>query len=203
MSSDLNIAILIPAAGVSKRLGSPKQLLKWGDSTLMGHVIKTTKQLDSHQVLVVLGAHYDKILKEISNADVKIIQNKNWERGLGSSIAAGAQFLLDSKNNIDALLVVLVDQPLISTAYLEAMIADFNTDEGRIIATSYGDDTYGVPALFDKKYLAQLAKLSDDKGAKMLIMNNLDSVSAVDMVPILTDIDTKEDYNKICETTRQ
>jgi len=203
MSSDLNIAILIPAAGASKRLGSPKQLLKWGDSTLMGHVIKNVKQLDAQQVLMVLGAHYDKIVKEVSTADVEIIQNKNWEQGLGSSIAAGAKFLLDSKSNVDAVLIVLVDQPFISTAYLAAMIADFNAEEGRIITTSYGNDTYGVPALFDKRYLVQLAKLRDDNGAKMLIKQNLDRVSAVAMTPILTDIDTKKDYNTFRETNHQ
>jgi molybdenum cofactor cytidylyltransferase len=190
----LNIAVIIPAAGSSSRLGKPKQLLKWKKNTLLGHAIATVNELKNIELYVVLGANLESIQKEIKQYKTNILHNRNWKNGLGSSIAVGAQKLLDEPQKIDAVLIHLADQPLISSLYLKALIEKFQKDKNQIIATSYGEDKYGVPAIFDKSYLRELSKLDDDKGAKKLIANNQKQVSSVGIQPILSDIDTPDDY---------
>jgi molybdenum cofactor cytidylyltransferase len=197
------IAILIPAAGASRRLGSPKQLLKWGDSTLISHAIETAEELDQKEIVVVLGAHYDKIKSEIDNKSVQILKNEDWKNGLGSSIAVGLNYLYKSCNLYDAVLVLLTDQPLILPLYLKMMIEKFRVDESQIIATEYGNGKYGVPALFDKYYFEKLRKLTDDRGAQELIKQSAKFVTSTDINPLIADIDTEEDYNKIYKANHQ
>jgi molybdenum cofactor cytidylyltransferase len=198
-----NIAILIPAAGASRRLGSPKQLLKWGDSTLISHAIETAEELDQNQIVVVLGAYYDKIKPEINNRSVQIRKNKDWENGLGSSIAVGVEYLSKNGKTCDAILVFLPDQPLINPLYLKMMIEKFRVGENQIIATAYGNGKYGVPALFDKYYFEKLSKLTDDRGAQELIKQSAKFVTSTDINPLIADIDTEEDYNKIYKANHQ
>ncbi len=89
MSVKSKIAILILAAGSSSRMGSPKQLLKWKNSNLLGHTISKATQLKVDEIILVLGANSDKIISEIDAKNVKVLINPNWKLGLGSSISAG------------------------------------------------------------------------------------------------------------------
>lgn len=203
MPTTANIVILIPAAGASRRIGSPKQLLKWGDSTLIRHAIETAGELNQKKILVVLGAYYDRIKPEIEGFDIQILKNEKWEYGLGSSIAMGADFLFKSGDNFSGALVLLVDQPLIVPSYLKAMIDQFQVGKKQIIASSYGNEKFGVPAIFDKSYFKELSLLNDDRGAKDLIKKYSKYVSSVDIIPLVTDIDTEEDYDKIYKANHQ
>ena len=203
MPSTTKIAILIPAAGASRRIGSPKQLLKWGDSTLIGHAIKTALELNQKKTLVVLGAYYDRIKPEIEGFDIQLLKNEDWKNGLGSSIAMGADFLLKSKETFSGLLVLLPDQPLIVPFYLKAMIDRFKVGKKQIIASSYGDGKFGVPAIFDTSYFKELSMLNDDRGAKDLIKKHSKHVSAIDIVPLVGDIDTEEVYAKMYKANHQ
>jgi molybdenum cofactor cytidylyltransferase len=198
-----NIALLIPAAGASRRLGSPKQLLKWGDSTLIGCAIETAKKLGQKEIVVVLGAYYDKIKLEIDNRSIQILKNEDWEEGLGSSIAVGVEYLQNKGDTCDAVLVFLPDQPLIVPSYLKLMIEKFRPGENQIIATKYGNEKYGVPALFDKNYFPKLRALTDDRGAQKLIKQSAKFVTTVDINPLISDIDTEEDYVKIYKANHQ
>ena len=203
MPSESNIVILIPAAGASRRIGSPKQLLKWGDSTLITHAVETAEELSQKEIVVVLGAYYDRIKPEIDNRSIRILKNVDWDNGLGSSIAVGMEYLHKSGDTCDAVLILLPDQPLIVPFYLKAMIEKFKVGEKQIIATSYGNGKYGVPALFDKKYFKKLMTLSDDRGARELIKQSIKYVSSVDIDPLISDIDTEEDYDKIYKANHQ
>jgi molybdenum cofactor cytidylyltransferase len=203
MPTTTNIAVLIPAAGTSKRFGRPKQLLKWGDSTLIGQAIATALELSQQKVLVVLGAYYDRIKPEIKGFDIQILKNEAWEIGLGSSIAMGADCVLKSEDTFSGLLVLLPDQPLIVSSYLKAMLEEFNNGEKQIIATSYGKGKFGVPAIFGQSYFKELSLLQDDHGAKNLIKQYSNYVTALAITPVVTDIDTEDDYTKIYKANHQ
>jgi molybdenum cofactor cytidylyltransferase len=203
MPSESNIVIIIPAAGASRRIGSPKQLLKWGDSTLISHAIDTAEELGQKEIVLVLGAYYDKIKAEIDNRSIRTLKNEDWENGLGSSIAAGVEYLVKSLDTCDAVLILLPDQPLIVPFYLKTMIDKFKVGENQIIATKYGSGKYGVPALFDKKYFEKLRGLTDDRGAQELIKQSAKFVTTVDINPLISDIDTEEDYKKIYKANHQ
>lgn len=177
-------------------MGSPKQLLKWGEDTLLEHAIKTCKTTLAKDVFVVLGANCKTIASEIKDESVTVITNTSWELGLGKSIACVAEYVLNSKENIDGLLIVLADQPLVTSAFINRMIETSYVNLNGIIATEYNAHKKGVPALFHKRYFKELSKLSGDDGAKSMLKKH--SVSVLTLIPDFDniDIDTKSDYER-------
>ncbi|WNH12795.1 nucleotidyltransferase family protein [Thalassobellus suaedae] len=191
------IPIIILAAGASSRMGSAKQLLNWGGKTLIEHTLQTALNTVSNDVIVVLGANYELIKKKITALSITILHNQEWEQGLGKSIASGVNYIMEFNPHADGVLIILADQPLIDSAYLNELIQVFNPSKNQIIATSYKNDTYGVPALFDKGYFKELSKLKNDKGAKHLLTQNESFVKTL-VLPIKNvDLDSKEDYDML------
>lgn len=184
----MNIAILILAAGSSTRMGTTKQLLKLGNSTLLGQVINNCSQTNADSLSVVLGSESDKIKCELPSS-THIIINPDYRDGLSTSIKSGVNALQEK----DAICIVLGDQPLVDIAYLNEMIAKSKTYPNHIIASTYGRHN-GVPAIFPKKYYQKLKNLSDDKGAKRLLNNELEEVIVMDRSVDLFDVDTPLDY---------
>ena len=195
MATSRNIAILILAAGASSRMGETKQLLPWEDTTLLGNAIQTAQASDADSVTVVLGANATAIRKEIPQTSFRFIENAEWRTGLGSSIACGTKSLSKSLTKVESILVMLADQPLIDTVYLNAMLTAFRkTDRG--VATAYNNRA-GVPALFPESYFKRLATLHDDSGAKDIINNVEEGFLVLQPGPKTRDIDTKSDYKKL------
>ncbi|AUP77685.1 hypothetical protein C1H87_02725 [Flavivirga eckloniae] len=176
-------------------MGTVKQLLVWGNTTLLGHTIQTALKANTNDVFVVLGAHYTAIKNDINKFPVSIIKNKDWRLGLGKSIACAADHIINLKPEIDAVLICLADQPFIDANYLNTLIDNFSPGENQIIATSYKSGVLGVPVIFDKTYLSELSKLGDDKGAKQIIHAYASFVKTV--VPSFQniDLDSKADYD--------
>ena len=193
----LNIPIVILAAGASRRMGTAKQLLAWGDNTLLGHTIQIALKTNASDVFVVLGANYHEIKNKISAFPITIIQNKDWELGLGKSIACAVDHILNVKPKIDAVLICLADQPFIDTDFLTTLIKNFTPNINQIIATSYKKGVSGVPVIFDKVYVSELSKLGDDKGAKMLLEKYTSLVKAFKPRLENVDLDYKEDYENL------
>jgi len=173
-----NIVALILAAGQSKRFGSPKQLLKWKSSNLLENAIKE--------------------ISELSDTDsVYIIRNDSWEQGLGNSIAFGVNYILNKNIKVDGILLMLADQPLIDSDYLNSIIEKFKPNQNQIVASSYLNGKKGVPALFNKSCFEELTKLQGDTGAKALIENYSKNVTLIKGGNKLDDIDTLEDYKRM------
>ncbi|WP_067037025.1 NTP transferase domain-containing protein [Allomuricauda sp. CP2A] len=187
-----SITVLILAAGASTRMeGGPKQLLPWKDTTLLGHAIRQARQI-TESVFVVLGAHADEIKKIIPN-NVKIIDNPNWEKGMGSSISVGVEDILGTNSNPSGLLIMLADQPLLDASYLDEVKTEFQNNECKIVATAYGDKL-GVPAIFHPSLFLELSKLDKDFGAKHIIEKYKADTIIVFPEGKEIDIDTKNDY---------
>lgn len=165
LASKKNIAILILAAGSSSRMGQPKQLLPWKDTTLLGNAIRNATTSTAKAIYVVLGANAKRIQKEIVDGEIEVIENPDWQHGIGSSIGIGMKMLLKKDNDFDGILIMLADQPLIDKDYLNLMITSFYSQREHIIATAYKNRA-GVPALFYKAYFNELADLKNDFGAK-------------------------------------
>lgn len=186
------IATLILAAGESKRMGEIKQLLPWKNKNLLEHAISQSLESASDHVFVVLGAQLKAILEATDTAAVTVVHNEKWQLGMGTSIAAAMTFLRDRKLNFDAVLIRLIDQPLLDIDYYNKLIYSY-IETRMLIATSY-DDLPGVPAVFDKQYFSKLAELSSDKGAKELLKSNTHDLLLVDSKGSNLDMDTQDVY---------
>jgi len=195
------ISVLILAAGASSRMGRPKQLLPWKKTTLLGNAIQNAIASEADTVYVVLGANIESIRDEITNHPVETVDNPNWESGLGSSIAAGVTFILKNNIEFDGILIMLADQPLMDTEYLNMMIDTFYRRPESIVATAYRNKA-GVPALFDKAYNIELVNLNKDFGAKALIAQKINQVFTINPENKVVDIDTKSEYDKLIKNIK-
>ena len=165
------LAHLILAAGSSSRLGTEKQLLSWLGKSLIEHAVEQSIKLNTVKTFVVLGFNSDVIRNKIEHDNIVIINNQNWNKGIGSSISCGMESVI--KNEVfDGVLVSLVDQPLLDYQYLQKMITCFYKDIERPVATKYNLNL-GVPAIFPKSYIRKLIGLQGDEGAKK-ILNTVD-----------------------------
>jgi molybdenum cofactor cytidylyltransferase len=190
------IGVLILAAGASTRMGRHKQLLPWNKTTLLGHAIETARKI-SDTVLVVLGSKAAVIKKEVP-VFANYAINKAWEDGMGTSIALGVTEL-ERMVNPDAIMVLLVDQPLIDALYLGQLLEAHAVSENKIIATSYNGRA-GVPALFPKTYFESLKTLKNDVGAKHLMQHCHNRLMVLDAKDKIIDIDTPKAYDSLKKT---
>ncbi|MGO4771235.1 NTP transferase domain-containing protein [Flavobacterium sp. W22_SRS_FK3] len=193
------VAIVVLAAGSAKRMGQPKQLLHWGNSTLLGSVIKNTLSTDADIFFVVLGAYRNEIEQQINLSKNIVLINENWQHGLGSSIAAATTEIEKKYPNIHAILFVLADQPFISSIHLNTMIKLHNKEKEAIIITKK-DDYRGVPVLFPRNFFSELILLSNDEGAKQIINRNKKLIKEVVTDNDTVDIDTFKSYIALHKT---
>ena len=105
------IAMIILAAGESKRMDAIKQLLPWKNTTLLGHTSKQGLVSDVDSVFVILGADSKSILNKIDQTDIVFIDNQNWQKGMGTSITCAMHYFKKKSLNFDAVLIALIDQP--------------------------------------------------------------------------------------------
>ncbi len=195
----VNITHLLLAAGCSKRMGKPKQLLPWGELTLIEHQINTLLETDQ-DVVVILGAYANEILPIIRRLPVSIYINKNYDEGMGSSIAYGTEMISNKFHDTNGILISLIDQPLVTTFHFLKMIGRFQPSKKMIIVSQSSSGWKGVPVLFDSCYFDLLKTLKHEEGAKRIIPKESRNVRYVNADNLLTDIDTPDVYHKMIQT---
>ena len=150
--SNLKIGGILLAAGGSSRLGKPKQLLKFQSRSLIRIDADTLTNSLCRPIVVVLGAETDRSAFEVADLPVGVCANGEWQTGMGSSIRSGLQHLLGNEPDLDAVVIALCDQPLVTAADIDSLITEFITTTSPIVAARYGG-IVGVPALFSKLFL--------------------------------------------------
>lgn len=196
MPSAENIGIVILAAGASRRLGEPKQLLEYNGEVLLIHVITEALNSNASPVIVILGSNADSISKIIDKKNVDIVENKEWVEGMASSVRLGLTTLNEKRPGADAVIFTVCDQPYVSSSILNELISTYHKTGKQIVACNYGDST-GPPSLFDKSLFPELMQLKGDAGAKKIIPHHINEVAIVQFPEGKFDIDTREDYNNI------
>lgn len=191
-----SISVLILAAGASTRMkGEIKQLLSWGEHTLLEEAIKQAKII-SDKVYIILGAYANEILETV-NINAGVIHNNNWQMGMGNTISCGLKHITETENP-DGVLIMLADQPLIDATYLQEVLDTFRKGESKIVATAYQSGP-GVPAIFDKSILPELLTLQGDVGARKIIKKHLLQTRLISPNGKEIDVDTKENYIQIID----
>lgn len=184
---------MVLAAGNSSRMGEPKQLLPVHKKNLLNHTLDQCLTSEASQVMVVLGSNFQLISDTISSKKVSILNNYNWQNGLGSSIGCAVSYLKSTHKEFDAVLFALADQPLVTVKYYNELINKYIQLKKNIVCSRYKDQL-GVPAIFDRKFFDALEKLNPNHGAKDLIKKNIKTVESINMSEFLIDIDTPDDY---------
>ncbi len=186
------IGLILLAAGASKRMGRPKQFLKWNGKSLLRRAANTGLVAGCSPVIAVVGAHAAECRAEIQDLHILIEENSDWERGMGTSIRAGLRALLRAEPAVAGTLIALCDQPLVTAADLQRLMAT----EKPVCAAAY-DDTVGPPCFFAASYFSRLLALPDGQGAKSLLLAAGEALDRVDIPGAATDVDTPEDYDAI------
>ena len=199
MSPQSHIAAVILAAGESSRLGQPKQLIQFRGKNLVRRVVDAASEAGCQPILVVLGSgkHGQGISSELKDIGATIIANPNWKCGIGTSIRAGVQHLIDIASRVEATVLLACDQPFVDRAVLDGLMTLYHETLKPIVAASYAG-TLGVPALFDRSLLPELLRLDDSAGAKSTILSNRDQVAEFPFPEGKVDIDTAEDWQRFC-----
>jgi len=186
------LSAILLAAGESKRMGKPKQLMPLGKSTLLEQAIDNLLNSSVDETIVVLGHKAQEITKTIANKPVKIVLNPDYRQGMSTSIIAGL-ILVDPRSH--AVMLALGDQPLVASQTINQLIEAFNKHNKGIAVPTYRGRR-GHPIIFDIRYKAELFKLKGDIGGREIIQNHPKDVFkvAVDSESVISDIDTQEDY---------
>ncbi len=193
-----NLGVIILAAGGSTRMGEPKQLLKINGKSLIRKTVETAMELEPVSVLVVLGHVFQKIQSELAGLNVGIVNNKDWQKGMAGSLRIGVQKMLE--NEVQAVLILVCDQPHISSDYLKRLYESFQAKDKLAIASFY-NSIKGVPAIFNVEVLKKINTSQGDFGARHLI-KELAQKNQLAFIPFLEgaiDLDTPEDYARFLE----
>lgn len=188
MKSPAHIVIL--AAGSSSRLGSPKQLIEWQSKPLLRHLAEQALATNV-PVTIILGANLELIRPTLADLPLTILDNDTWQEGMSSSIRL-ATTTIETKS----LLLMVCDQPHVTTAHLLALIEAHATSKSSIVASAYAD-TLGVPAIFDSSHFAELTSLEGQQGAKAVIQRHRESLFSVPLHGGELDVDTADDVRRL------
>ncbi len=192
--ADQFVTGLVLGAGGSARLGRPKQLLAYGQGTLLGHVVRVARECRFQQTIVALGGSADEVREGVDLAGVDVIVNEAYGAGCSSSIAA-ALAVVDPRS--DVLVLMLGDQPGVTEDIVATLVA--GRGDAPLAVCRY-DDGRGHPLAFGRGVFGALAELHGDKGVWRLLEQRGDDVTEVPVAgPIPRDVDTPEDYRAVLE----
>jgi molybdenum cofactor cytidylyltransferase len=191
-----NAGAIVLAAGAATRMGAQKQLLRYRGLTLLEHCVGQALEAQLNPVIVVLGAGAHEVRAAIAAQPVEIVENPAWQSGMGSSLSAGMQRLLNTSANAAAAAVLLADQPRVLAEHLIAMRQLLETGSALAVAAQYSGGL-GVPAFFKRELFAALAGLPPEAGARRLLRQSGLHVNAYPLAEAAVDIDTPEDFAQL------
>jgi molybdenum cofactor cytidylyltransferase len=191
-------SVVILAAGRSTRMGQPKMLLRWRETSVVGHLIGTWKELGAEQVAVVRAADDEAMEAELDRLrfpkEDRIINHRAQE-GMFSSVKCAAKWSGWSKSTTHSV-IALGDQPHLQRGTLEALVDFTRARPAKICQPGIGG--HGLhPVILSREYFQKLAETSAEtlKDFLQLMADNVELMETDDAGADL-DIDSPEDYEK-------
>lgn len=197
MTTKSIIGAVVLAAGMSRRMGQPKQLLPWGKTTVIGQVVNVLQAAQVAQIVVVTGKSREQVEQTLKNTSAQCVFNPRYETSeMLTSLKVGISRLHDE---VQAVLVVLGDQPQIQVSVVQGLIEQYRLGKGVLIVPSY-QMRRGHPWLVDRSLWQEILQMDDERESMRDFLNHhaQDIVYyLVDTPSILTDMDTPEDYQQM------
>ena len=190
------VGLVLLAAGASRRLGQPKQLLRYAGKSLLRRAAETALATGCGPLVVVSGAWQQELAAELAGLPATLAHNLRWAEGLGTSISTGLTALRQVCPTVGAVLLLVSDQPHLPAAVLSRLVAAHRENGARLAAAAYGG-VLGVPALFGEEFFDELSHLPAGSGAGQLLRRYAALVTASPWSDGVVDIDTPADYRRL------
>ena len=186
---------IVLSAGESRRMGHPKALLKIKSTNFVNYIIDGLIDSGVKDVVTVLGHDCEKISAVIDNNKSDIIINENYKEGQLSSMLSGIRYF--ASKNAEAVIVCLVDHPVISKNLIKKIIASYENSDNSIVVPVY-EGKRGHPVLFAEPMFKELEKASPHVGAREVLWNNKEKIFElkVNDPGILVGVNSPEEYRK-------
>lgn len=173
-------------------MGRLKQLVLYLGKPLILHAIQTASAAGFRPLIVVVGAQAAAVEEAIAASGVQVVENPEWELGMGSSISTGMRLLLESQPDASQVAILLGDQPLVRADQLMEMRALLVDQQPSIVAAQYSG-TLGVPAIFHRSLFDELLNLPKAAGARRLFSDPSLHIAPFPLAEAALDIDTPAD----------
>jgi molybdenum cofactor cytidylyltransferase len=192
------IAAIVPAAGLSSRMGQNKLLMRFGNKSLIEHAVDTLSASKVTEIVVVLGHEADEVRNQLEGKQLRFVQNRDYREGLSTSIRVGMAAV---PKGADAIMIYLADQPLLESAEIKRLIQAFADakGEGKSIVVPFFGNRRGNPVILDASYREMALDIAGDVGCRHIIKRHPEQVFAIRMETdhVVRDIDTPEDFRGI------
>ena len=202
------IPAIVLAAGKSSRMGRPKALLPIGSSgdTFLTHILHVLRDGGITRAFVVIGGNAGLVRATLPTDDefLRVVENENYEQGQLSSLLVGLSSVEESDDDVEAVMVTLVDLPLITATTVRAVLDAYRNAPGvPIIVRPRRGNRHGHPAIFDRRLFAELNGADPATGAKPVVHAHAAEEVNVDVADdgVFADIDTPEDYERFIRPT--
>ena len=189
------ISAIILAAGRSIRMGRPKLLLPWGDTTVLGQVIKTMRGAGIQNILIVTGGAREQVEEIARGWKVNTVHNENFEsEEMLASLQCG---LRQQKPEVEAALVCLGDQPQVEEGSVRSVCEAFRKNNSPLVVPSY-HMRRGHPWLAGRALWDELLKMRSPQSPRDFLNAHENEIeyAIVDTPSVIADLDTPEDYLK-------
>ena len=196
MSTGPLVVGVILAAGASRRLGRPKQLVELGGEPLLRQTIRAAMSSKVSTWLLVLGAAQEEIIAAIGEMPLGVVLNSRYEEGQSTSVIAAIDALPSA---CEAVVFLLGDQPMVSAEVIDRLVDEFERTQALIVQPTYSG-VPGNPVLVSMALADEMRLLTGDEGARPLIKRQAADVLRIEVggeVPL--DVDTEDDVTRLRE----
>jgi molybdenum cofactor cytidylyltransferase len=195
----MSVVGVVLGAGGSSRFGSPKQLLPFGDTTLLGQVIRNANASSMERIVVVLGRASGELRKALDFGRARVVENTAYGTGCASSLLAG---LDATEDDCEALLLLLSDQPGVLPEFIDRALSEWRRERPWAAVCSYRG-RLGHPFIFSREAFDDLRGLHGDKAVWKLIETYPGRVQKIELdAGLPPDVDTPEDYELVLAHAR-
>ena len=195
--------LILLAAGGSTRLGQPKQLLPFAGRTLLRHAAETAVDSGCAPLIAVLGADADRMRQEFDGLPAfTLLENPDWRDGMASSLRCGIAALTTSADPVEAVVVLLCDQPFVTPSLLQTLVAARAGGDFAAAVSVYESGASGPPCIFARRLFPDLLALRGAEGARQVLRGlPKEAVVRVAFPEGDQDVDTVGDWERVLRGT--